>query len=332
LGTGGEGLRRQAELTRAKRLLAMPRIIGVLFGSPGAGSFNEAGARAFAAVQDAGTPIEVHWVAPSDAADRAAALAQLCATRADLLIAHGGQGDAPVAAIAGAHPNVVFAITQGAYLAPNVACYEVLQEESAFLAGILAARMTATGVVAHLSGERVRPGLKGRAAFAHGVRTADPGVRLLTTFCGNQHDAALSARVVDAQADAGADYLFAMIDGGRAGAIDACRRRGVAQIGNVLDWTRREPDVFVASALADSGWGIQAAVQDFLAGKLASGTKRTAGVEAPDIVDLLLAPRVPATVREEIARYRQALREHQLSIDDEYGGPEFEPGAPRDRS
>lgn len=303
----------------------MPRVVAALFGPPGAGSFNEAGARACAALEAAGTPIEVQWIAPPDAAGRAAALAKLCDTGVDLLIAHGGQGDAPVAAIASRYPHTAFAITQGAYLAANVACYEVLQEESAFLAGILAARMSATGVVAHLSGERVRPGLKGRAAFAHGVRTAAPQVRLLTTFCGNQHDPALAARVVEAQADAGADYLFAMIDGGRAGAIAACRRRGVAQIGNVLDWTQREPDVFIAAATADSGWGIRTAAADFRAGTFARGTKRSIGVASPEIVDLVLAPRVPVDVREEIADYAATLREQRLAIDEEYTGAEFDP-------
>ena len=74
-----------------------------------------------------------------------------------------------------------FAITQGSFLAPNVACCEVLQEQSAFLAGVLAGLASKTRVVGHLSGEKVRPGLKGRAAFAHGVRAAAPDCRFITS-------------------------------------------------------------------------------------------------------------------------------------------------------
>lgn len=316
MGAGGEGLRRDAQLMAA-------RIAVALFGPPGQGSFNEVGARAFEALRERGIACDLHWIAPPDATGRAAALETLCGAGLDLLVAHGGQGDAPVERIAARHPAVTFAITQGSFLAANVACYEVMQEESAFLGGVLAASITRSKVVAHLSGERVRPGLKGRAAFAHGVRAADPSIRLLTTFCGNQHDPPLAARTVERQADAGADVLFAMIDGGRSGAIEACRRRGVAQIGNVLDWTAREPDVFIASAIADSGWGVRAAVRDFLAGRIAPGTRQTMGLADPQVVRLALAERVDSAARAAVDRFAAELRAGSLRIDADYGGSEF---------
>ena len=297
----------------------MRKMVGVLFGPPGRGSFNEAGQTAMNRVG-----ATIHWIAAADVAGRITALDQLCAAGADLIIAHGGQGDAPVAAVASRYPNMAFAITQGAHLAGNVACYEVLQEQSAFLAGVLAGAMTATGVVAHLSGERVRPGLKGRAAYAQGVYRAAPNVRLLTTFCGNQHDPALAARVVTAQAAAGADIVFAMIDGGRTGAIDACRARHIAQIGNVLDWTVRAPDVFVASALADSGWGIERAAQTFANGTFAFGQKQIVGLDQPAIVDLVFGERVPAGVRQRVGELAEQLKAGAITLDEDYHGPEFD--------
>lgn len=300
----------------------MARIAGVLFGPPGRGSFNEAGQSALERIG-----AELHWIEPPTPEARTAALDALCATGPDLVIAHGGQGDAPVAAIAARYPGIAFAITQGHFHAPNVACYEVLQEESAFLGGVLAASATRSGVVAHLSGERVRPGLKGRAAFAHGARTVRPDVRLLTTFCGNQHDPALAARVVEAQAAAGADVLFAMIDGGRSGAIDACRARRVAQIGNVLDWTARVPDVFIASAIADSGWGIERAAVDFAAGTMPFGATRTVGLEQPGVVSLSIAASVTGRARNLVADCAARIRSREIAIQDRYDGPEFTPPA-----
>lgn len=52
--------------------------------------------------------------------------------------------------------------------------------------------MTRSGTVGHLSGHRVRPGLKGRAAFVAGVRHTDPEIRVLTGFCGTQDDNAVA--------------------------------------------------------------------------------------------------------------------------------------------
>jgi len=304
--------------------MTAPRIAGMLFGPPGLGSFNEAGANAFESLQAQGIAIEVGHIEARMPEARAEALANVCRRGLDLLVVHGGQGDAPVSAIAAQFPAVRFAISQGAVIAPNVACYEVLQEQSALLAGVLAACLTRTGVVAHLSGDRVRPGLKGRAAYVQGAALADSKVRVLTGFCGNQHDPELAARCVDRYAAKGADVLFAMIDGGRPGTIAACRRHGIAQIGNVLDWTARHPDVFVASAMADSGWGIRRAVQDYVSGRLPCGRVTTMGIEDASVVSLELADRVPESARQRIEAVREQLASGVLVPASEYTGPEYE--------
>jgi basic membrane protein A len=296
------------------------RVAVVLFGPHGQGGFNEAGLDGARRAQ-AGGSVEVHWFERTET--RVESLRALCATGPALVVLHGGQGDAPAAAVAPAFPGIAFAVTQGSAPAANVACYQVLQEQSAFLGGVLAACLSVRGTVAHLSGERVRPGLLGRAAFADGARRARPAVRVLTTFCGDQHDAGLAARVVTAQAAAGADLLFAMIDGGRAGAIRACREHGVRQIGNVFDWTVREPDLFVASAIADSGYCIVQAVEDFRGGALALGRVVRTGLERPAAVRLALHPAVPAGMRAEIDAWAHRLADRTVVPEEDYAGPEF---------
>jgi basic membrane protein A len=316
MGTGSEVVRSQVELSA-------PRIHVVLFGPEGRGGFNQCGLAGAEHARAQGNALQVHWCAPADAPGRADYLRSLCLAGADLLVAHGGQGDAPVSMVAHEFPHTQFAITQGNFLAPNVACYEVLQEQSAFLAGVLAASTTRSGVVAHMSGEQVRPGLKGRAAFADGVRHQNSAVQLVTLFCGNQHDPELAHRVVTAQANAGADVLFAMIDGGREGAIRACRERGMLQIGNVIDWTEVDPTVFIASAIADSGYCIGLAVADFVAHRLGVGHKRSIGLEDPRCVRLAMAPQVQDPVRHSVQTAHSLLLAGMLEAAAEYLGPEM---------
>ena len=164
-----------------------------------------------------------------------AALTQLAQAGPDLVVAHGGQNNEACAEVAARFPAVKFVVTQGAVTAANLASYDVLQEESAYLAGVLAALTTRTGVVGHMSGIRVRPGLKGRAAYAAGVLATNPQVKLLTNFSGNQDDNALSHRVALAQMQAGADVIFTMLNAGRNGVTQACREKGTRQIGNVIE-------------------------------------------------------------------------------------------------
>jgi basic membrane protein A and related proteins len=294
-----------------------------LFGPQGKGSFNESGHQGAIAARAAGHAVDVHWISAQDPQERAQALHQICTDGCDLLIAHGGQGDIPVATVSPAFTDTRFAITQGHFVSPNTACYEVLQEHSAFLAGILAGLASRTGTVAHLSGERVRPGLKGRAAFADGVVAAGTGCRLLTTFIGHQHDPQLAYSSSLALHHAGADIIFAMIDGGRDGVSQACREWPMHQIGNVLDWVARDPDVFLASAVADSGQCVREAIEDHVHQRLRTGTIRTFGLERSDYVRLVCGADVSQEHRLELTRWQQRLIEGSYQPATDYNGPEF---------
>lgn len=299
------------------------RVAVVLFGPEGRGSFNESGWDGAQRARAAGHALDVHWIAPLDGQERAQALRDLCARGLDLLVAHGGQGDVPVARVAPEFPQTRFAITQGHFLSPNTACYEVLQEHSAFLAGVLAGLASQTRVVGHMSGEKVRPGLKGRAAFAHGLRLAAPDCRFVTHFCGQQHNPDLAYEVTRALQREGADLVFAMIDGGREGVSRACRALPIRQIGNVLDWVARDPAVFVASAQAHSGLCVHEAIEDFVAGRFRPGTLTLHGLEDPSYVSLSMLPEWAVRFGPQIQAWRQRLMSGEIVPEQDFSGPEM---------
>lgn len=253
----------------------------------------------------------------------AEALRELARGRPDLVVAHGGQNDSAMRVVAPEFPDIRFAVTQGAVTGPNLSSYEVLQEHSAFLAGALAAWTTRTGTVGHMSGIRVPPGLKGRAGYAHGVAHANPAVRLLTNFSGDQDDNPLSRRVALAMIDAGADIIFTMLNAGRTGAIEACRERGALQIGNVRDWAAEMPDVFVASAIADVGRAMASAVEDLVQGRFRGGELRKIGLEQPDAVRLSLGARVAPDIRARIDALAARIVAGDIRVPTEWSGPEF---------
>lgn len=251
------------------------------------------------------------------------ALAQLAEQGAQLVIAHGGQNNQAAAEVAARFPRTQFVVTQGAVQGSNLCSYDVLQEESAYLAGVLAALSTRTGVVGHMSGIRVPPGLKGRAAYAAGVRDTDPRVKLLTNFSGDQDDNALSHRIARAQMTAGADVIFTMLNSGRDGVTQACREAGTRQIGNVIDWTAVDPQVFVASAWADVGIGAFLAVKDMQERGAPGPGIRKIGLSDPAAVRLTMGQGVAAAVRERVARASAAIASGQLKVPEHYEGQEF---------
>ena len=255
----------------------------------------------------------------------AAALRQLARAQPPphMVIAHGGQNNAAAQQVAAEFPDIRFVVTQGDVTGANLSSYDVLQEESAWLAGALAGLTTRSGVVGHMSGIRVRPGLKGRAAFADGLKTVNSNARLLTNFSGNQDDNALSRRIALAQIDAGADIIFTMLNAGRGGVTEACRSRGIRQIGNVNDWTLTDPSVFTASAIADVSKAVFMAAQDQVSGQWKPGVIRKLGLADASAVRLAMASDVPASVKQQIASFSDAIISGKIKVPDSYTGPEF---------
>lgn len=241
------------------------------------------------------------------------------------IVVHGSRADASVEAVAARYPDCRFLSPGGRAEGPNVWNYAIRHYDCAYLAGVLAGRMSRTRKVAHLSGVFISPGKKGRAAFVDGVKAVGPDIEVLTGFCGDQDNPYLADRWVTAQAEAGADVIFTMLNFGRSGAIAACRRAGIRQIGNIRDWSADEPEVFLGSVVTRHGWSICAWAEDLLNDRLVSGKNQHPGLEVPEALRLATAPDVPDEVVNEIDLISSEIVSGKRTVKTVYDGPEFAP-------
>jgi basic membrane protein A and related proteins len=319
--TGGLACSTVAPAGRAQSRL---KVAALFAGRIDDAGFMEAGYRGLTAARDR-LGVDIIWrdQVRAERDQLANALRDLAKDRPALVIAHGGQNNDAAELAAADFPTAIFVVTQGNVTGPNLASYEVLQEESAFLAGALAGWATKTGTVGHMSGIRVVPGLKGRAAFAHGVAHANPAVRLLTNFSGNQDDNALSKRIASAIIASKADIIFTMLNAGRVGAIEACREHGAKQIGNVGDWVAAVPDVFIASAVADSGVAVLRAVEDLASGAIAINAIVKIGLARPDAVRLTMSAALSDDIRKRVGALAQQIRDGEVEVPTNWSGTEF---------
>jgi basic membrane protein A len=292
----------------------MIRLGAVCVGATDDGGFNEAGRRGAerAAARHGLALALVDRIAPDAAAIEAAARA--LAPDCDLLLLHSGDSDGPGLRIAAEVPRLRVLVSGGDVAAPNLDSWGADQPQSAFLAGVAAGMLTRSGVVGHVSGIPIPPGLRGRDAFAAGLRHANPAARLHSRFCGDQNDPVRAEGATEAAIADGADLVFTMLNAGRRGAIAACRRHGARQIGNVADWVAAMPEVFVASAVADVGHAVERWVAAMLAHPAPPGCLRRFGLEAPEVVRLALAPDAPDAVRAAVETAAAALRDGRLSL------------------
>lgn len=312
-------------LTKSTRAVELLKVSMLIPGQIDDGGFMESGYLGLLQIEEKfQAQIQLMDGIPPEPEALAFALRELATDEPALIFAHGGQCSEATALVAPEFPNTQFVVVQGFVSGNNLSSYEILQEQSAWLGGAAAGLLTQTQVIGHISGIRVRPGLKGRAAFADGLRYTNPTAEFLTIFCGDQDDTELAKTVAVAEIDAGADIIFTMLNAGREGAIAACQERGIYQIGNVRDWYLDAPDVFIASAIANVSMASVLATEDYLSGELRGNELRRVGLEVPEAVSLAIAPTVPTEIRAEVERLSQKVVAGEITIPEEYEGPEFE--------
>lgn len=243
-----------------------------------------------------------------------------------LIIAHGGQCNAPVEAISKEFPEIKFVVIQGNVKSDNVSSYKVDQEQSAFLAGALAGYMTKTNKVGHISGAWPKPGLQARAAFYDGLQKANKKAQFFTHFTGNLDENTINAKAAEGEIKAGCDVIYTMLNGGRFGVNDtiAAADGQVKEIGNVIDWTTVSP-IFIGSAVADSSVAIFNAAKDFTAGNFKAGDISVIGLENADVVRLAVSEQVPKKIVRKVEKLREQVLAGKVKINTVYNGMEFDP-------
>lgn len=302
------------------------KLFGVFTGRVDDGGFVESGYQGAALAQrEFGFQFDYVEGITIDTPALVAAVEQGLRGQPDFVVIHGGRSNEAMELLAPRYPEVKFLSTHGERCGPNFSAYTIGQPQSAFLAGALAGLMTQSGVVGHLSGIRIPPGLRSRVAWAAGVRATNAQARIVTCFCGTQDDHEVARRVTLAEIDAGVDILYTMLNTGRSGAIDACRERGIVQIGNARDWTRVDPNVFIAAAIADTGRLVYDWLARVLADPDAPGTLQELGLEDARAVRLEMSSMVPAAVRARIDELSAMLVQTRPHWGIEYDGTEFVP-------
>lgn len=166
--------------------------------------------------------------------------------------------------VAADYPETAFDLgSSGKESGDNFGVFGTWNHDGAYLAGMLAGKMTKSNVVGSVGAMPIPEVNMLINAFAAGVKAVNPDAKHLVTFIGTFFDPPKAREAGLAQIDAGADILF----GERIGTADAAKERGLKSVGSLIDYTPRYPDTVFANAL----WGfrpiLNAAIADVSAGK-----------------------------------------------------------------
>ena len=170
----------------------------------------------------------------------------------DLVIGHGFEFQDAAVRVASEFPKTIYITTSGNTVRANVAGIQFAFEEASFLAGMLAAGMSKSGVIGAIGGTELPPVKRSFAAYAAGAHSVKPQLRVVTSYVGNWDDVGAGKEQALAQIARKSDVLFQNADAAGLGVFQAAREsRSAYVIGANADQNSVAPEVTLGSVVID---------------------------------------------------------------------------------
>ena len=295
-------------------------------------SFNQS---AWAGVQKAATELgwEAKFIESKQPTDYEKNIDQFATEKYDAIVSVGFlMGDA-TAAKAKQYPDIKFAIIDNAYFptkgskaCPDTAkdCYDdgglknvtslMFQEDQVgFLAGVLAAGMTKSGVICSVSGMEIPPVVRFVVGYQNGAKWMKPDIKKpLNVYIPSFVDPAKGKETGQSMIGQGCDVVFGVGGNTGNGGLLAAKEKGLMAIGVDTDQYLTYPEVSSA-LLSSAAKNVDAAVYNYL--KDLSAGKAKAGILTANLTNggVGLAPfhdwesKIPDTVKAKIAEATKGL-------------------------
>ena len=239
----------------------------------------------------------------------------------DLVFAHGFEYQDAAMRAAERFPGTTFVVSGGGRFAENVVPLIFELEQGSYLAGMVAAGMSRTGVVGMVGGVAIPPVEGTFLAFEAGARAVDPDVEVLESFTGNWDDVSAAKEATVAQLGRGADVIIHNVDAASFGVFQAVREAVASgetawALGMNRDQNDVAPDVILGSAvirIPESFLETALAWQD---GRL-GGRPIYAGV-SEGVIDFVVNPEladaVPGALLSDVSAAREQIRDGELDV------------------
>lgn len=150
--------------------------------------------------------------------------------------------------VAKSYPETAFTFGSGIGPAePNFAVFDNWIHEPAYLAGMIAGKMTKKNTVGAVAAMTIPEVNRLCNAFCAGAKEVNPAVKCKFSFIGSFFDPPKAKEAALAQIEQGVDVIYAE----RFGVIEAAAEKGILAIGNMSDQWELGPDTVVTSVVWD---------------------------------------------------------------------------------
>lgn len=251
------------------------KVAFIIPGSISDGAFGTLSYQGVQSVQQEDFIEQADYVEGIDAAtDASKAIRDYVAAGYDVIWAQSGLHSASVMEIAPEFPENVF-VTLAAVPADqtfdNVWFAANECEGAYYIAGALAANMTASGTIGVVGGRENPLYVACSKAYEEGAHSVNPDIEVLSVFTGDFNDPIKAKEAAASQIQSGADIIVHFLDLGMTGVIAAAEQarqegQNVWVIGKGSDQYEQAPEVTLTSVIFDYGVAMENILQEILAG------------------------------------------------------------------
>jgi len=213
--------------------------------------------------------------------------------------------------IAADSKDVRFEHATGYKTAENMRTYDSRTYEGAYLAGVIAGRMTKTGTLGVVGSVPIPEVIRNINSFTLGAQSVNPKVKTRVVWVNKWFDPPSEGDGAQGLINQGADVLFQNTDS--SAVLQTAEKAGKFAFGWDSDMSKFGPNAHLASSVINWGPYYKKAVKDVLDGTWKTGAAWW-GVKEGAIDIVSISDKVPAQTKEQIEKVKAGLKDGSFVI------------------
>ncbi|MDD6920728.1 MAG: BMP family ABC transporter substrate-binding protein [Eubacteriales bacterium] len=231
-----------------------------------------------------------------------------------IIIAVGSNMAKSVEVAAKANPKMNYGIVDAAVKFDNVKSLQFADNESAFLAGFIAASKTKTGTIGFVGGEDRETVSLFFEGYAAGAKVAKPDVKIQRDFVGSFYDPKTAEKVTDSLVrSTKADVVMHLAGPSGVGVIKSAKKNSIWAIGADKDQSKLASQTVLCSAIKEMDGGIskmiKSALKDKYDGEILFYDMKDEGVDISDN-----AGNTDSETMNKVEKLKKAIKDGKIKV------------------
>ena len=218
----------------------------------------------------------------------------------------------PMLKVAADSPDVKFEHATGYKQAPNMRTYDSRTYEGAYMAGVIAGKMTQSNTLGVVASIPIPEVIRNINSFTLGAQSSNPKVKTKVVWVNEWFNPPKETEAATSLINGGADVLFQNTDS--PAVLKTAQDKGKRAFGWDSDMTAYGPKAHLASAIINWTPYYISATRAALEGKWATGPNTWSGVKDGAIDIVSIADDVPADTKAKVDEVKKGLKDGTFSI------------------